>query len=115
MIASDKIEILQLETRGRVLEQEVLKRFQTHLRQLEEHLDVPDLLPHLQKHHVLSQEEAEELAGGGLEQHQQNQMLLELVESKPAFWVVKFSECLRESSKHKKLAELLLPSSSECV
>lgn len=104
---SDKIEILQLETRGRSLEQEVLKQFKQHAAKLEKELQVAELLPHLQKQHVLSADEVEDLSKE--KGSRQSQMLLECVGEKTPFWVVRFAECLRESPGNKQLSELLLP------
>lgn len=104
---SDKIEILQLETRGRFLEQEVLKRFKQHASKLERELQVVELLPHLQKQHVLSVDEVEELSKENVQQ--QSQVLLKFVGERTPFWVVRFAECLRESPGNKGLSDLLLP------
>lgn len=104
---SDKIEILQLETRGRFLEQEVLKCFKRHAQRLQQELEVTELLPRLQKQHVLTADEAEELSKENVKQ--QSQMLLKFVGEKTPFWVVRFAECLRESPGNKQLSELLLP------
>ena len=72
-----------------------------------------ELLPLLQKHHVLSEDEMERVSEEGLEQREQNRRLLEAIVSKPSFWVVKFAECLKENPKNRQLSELLLPQSGE--
>lgn len=107
--SSDKIELLQLETRGKVLEKEVVQRFKINFAELRAGLNGPALLSDLQKHHVLSKEEAAALIDLRRDRKQCNLKLLEIVEIKPPFWVVKFAECLKESPEHKLLSELLLP------
>lgn len=107
--ASDRIEILQLETRERVLEKGVLQRLSQHAQRLEEKLNVSELLPNLRKQQVLSEKEAQALSGEGLDKPAQSKMLLKFVGDKTPFWVVRFAECLRESPEHKHLSELLLP------
>ena len=116
--ASDKIELLQLDTRGKQTEQQVMQHLRTHRKRLEEEMDSTELLPHLLKHHVLTEEEEAGLVGGmeGTGRRQErNRALLEVMECKPPFWVVKFAECLRESAKHKHLSQLLLPPPGECT
>ena len=105
--ASDRIEILQLETRGRLVEQEVLKRFKEHSKKLEDELKASKLVPLLLKHHVLSTEEVEDLSNET--PAKQNQMLLKFVSEKTPFWVVRFAECLREIPENAQLSLLLLP------
>lgn len=105
--ASDRIEILQMETRGRLLEQEVLKHFKQHTPKLVEELKVSELLPFLQSQHVLSVEEAEELSRESSDR--QSEMLLKCIGEKTPFWIVRFAECLKESPENKRLSELLLP------
>lgn len=108
---SDKIEILQLETRGKALEQEVFKRFNEHFDRLVKELDVQDLLPYLERHHVLSEEDVLMVSDESLDKSHQNRAMLELVKERPAFWAVKFTECMKETGKYKELLELLLPPS----
>ncbi len=110
MLGSDKIEILQLETRGKALEQEVLQRFEDNRSQLEAGINIPILLPYLIKHNVISEEDAEEFSEDV--RGEDPERLLSFIASRPPFWVVKFSECLKESKEHSALSELLLPSPS---
>lgn len=106
MTASDRIEVLQLETRGKMLEQEVHQRFRLNMTQLIAQLNLHALLPHLHKHLVLSEEEEEDITARPVGE-EANKALVELIDSKSAFWVVKFAECLKESLEHQELAELL--------
>ena len=107
-MSSDRIEILQLETRGKALEQDVLQRFKVNRTQFMARLDLVALLPFLHKHCVLSKEEEEDVAARPSAE-EGNRTLLELMDSKSPFWVVKFAECLKESPEHQTLAELLFP------
>ncbi len=93
------------------MEQKVLKRFNENFQHLVDGLNVKDLLPYLEKHHVLSEEEAAMVSNGSLDKARQNQTLLELLQSRPPFWIVKFTECMKETGKYKDLLELLLPAS----
>ena len=91
------------------MEQEVLKLFNANIKRLTDELNVKDLLPYLEKHHVLSEEEAVTLSDVSLDKAKQNQLLLELLQSRPPFWIVKFTECMKETGKYKDLLKLLLP------
>ena len=97
-----------MESSETALEQEVVQRFKKHFTRLISDVNVEVLLPLLREHHVLTEEDMEEL--GLTEREQRNKILLELIESKHPFWIVKFSECMKESPEHWKLSELLLPS-----
>ena len=108
--SSDRIEILQLDTQGKVYEQEVLRNFQANMHQLIAHVHLPALLPHLHSRLVLSKEEAEVIMARAAGE-EANRTLLELVQSKSTFWVVQFAECLKESPQHQCLTELLFPPS----
>ena len=110
---SDKIEILQLETREKAYEQTVMERFEKYSKILEESLQLSELLPSLQKYHVLSPEDVDVLNGERNGQRKKNQLLLKLIREKTPFWVVRFSECLREAPGHGELAKLLLPDTRE--
>jgi hypothetical protein len=105
--ASDRIEILQLETRSRALGSEVVKHLKENARKLEEELKVSELLPLLQKQHILSPEEVEDLSNEN--PNRQNKMLLKFIGEKTPFWAVRFAETLKESPENKYLSQLLLP------
>ena len=102
---SDRIAILQLETREKVLEMEVSQRFKVHHSQLVAKLDLNSLMPYLHKSLVLSSDELKDMAPGPAG----NEALLKLIGSKTPFWLVKFAECLREDPKNQDLAQLLFP------
>lgn len=70
-----------------------------------------DILPYLEKHYVLSDEELEMVSDEGQGRSEQNRALLEIIKERPAFWTVKLTECMKETGKYKELLELLLPPS----
>jgi len=102
---SDRIAILQLETREKVLENEISQRFKVNFGKLEAQFDLQSLKPYLHKSLVLSVEELKETTPGIAG----NRAVLKLIESKGPFWLVKFAECLREDPKNQELSKFLFP------
>ncbi len=102
---SDRIAILQLETREKVLEKEVTQRLKVNFSKLVNKMDLTSLTPYLKKSLVLTDDELKDLPSGTAG----NEALLNLMSSKTPFWTVKFAECLREDPKNQDLAQLLFP------
>lgn len=102
---SDRIAILQLETREKVLEMEVTQRFKINSSKLAAKMDLVSLTPYLKKSLVLTEDELKSLPMGTAG----NEALLNLMSSKAPLWTVKFAECLREDPKNQELAQLLFP------
>ena len=101
---SDRIEILQLERRDKVIGTEVHQRILRHRDTLVAQINVPALLPSLLKHQVISKQDADYLS----ETEVQAETLLDLLLDKELSFMVKFAESLKESPVNREVGELLL-------
>ncbi len=105
MSQSDKIELLQLERREKVLGQEVHQRIARHRDTLVAQINMAALLPSLLKHQVISRQDSDYLSQNG----EQTDTLLDLILGKELGFMIKFAECLKESPVNREVGELLLP------
>ena len=101
--SSDKILLLQLVSREKS-ELELESKFKQHKAKLVEGINVPALLPYLQKHQVVSREESERLNNTSLSERTAE--LLHIVSSKGPRALPSFFDCLSESPEHKELGSL---------
>lgn len=101
--SSDKILLLQLVSREKS-ELELESKFKQHKAKLVEGINVPALLPYLQKHQVITREESERLNNTSLSERTAE--LLHIVSSKGPRALPKFFDCLSESPEHKELGSL---------
>ena len=101
--SSDKILLLQLVSREKS-ELELESKFKQHKAKLMEGINVPALLPYLQKHQVITREESERLNNTSLSERTAE--LLHIVSSKGPRALPKFFDCLSESPEHKELGSL---------
>lgn len=102
---SDKIELLQLETREIVAGVELQRRLKINEKRLVAEINLPALLPYLKKQQVVTREETESLQS--IEPERRNWELLHILVSKEPTFVEKFVDCLKESSEHQNLYDLL--------
>ncbi len=102
---SDKIELMQLERKEKVIGQEVHQRIARHRDTLVAQVNVAALLPSLLKHQVISRQDADYLSQTG----DQTGILLDLILGKELSFMIKFAECLKESPVNRETGELLLP------
>ena len=108
--SSDKILLLQLVSKEKS-ELELESKFKQHKAKLVEEINVPTLLPYLQKHQVISREESERLNSTSLSERTAE--LLHIVSSKGPRALPKFFDCLSESPEHKELGSLFGPYQSK--
>ena len=108
--SSDKILLLQLVSKEKS-ELELESKFKQHKAKLVEEINVPALLPYLQKHQVISREESERLNSTSLSERTAE--LLHIVSSKGPRALPKFFDCLSESPEHKELGSLFGPYQSK--
>ena len=101
--SSDKILLLQLVSREKS-ELELESKFKQHKAKLVEGINVPALLPYLQKHQVITREESERLNNTSLSERTAE--LLHIVSSKGPRALPNFFDCLSESPEHKELGSL---------
>ena len=101
--SSDKILLLQLVSKEKS-ELELESKFKQHKAKLMEGINVPALLPYLQKHQVITREESERLNNTSLSERTAE--LLHIVSSKGPRALPKFFDCLSESPEHKELGSL---------
>ena len=103
--SSDRIELLQMETRDIGAGVEFQRRIKQHKDQLIAEINYPALLPYLQKQHVLSREDTEFL--DSVKPDQRSTDLVHLLETKGPSAAEKFVECLKDCTGHQRLHELL--------
>ena len=105
---SDKIELLHMVSRDKLQEKRISEKFDEHQKQVEAEMQLPSLLPYLLKQQVLSGEEHLKLME--VVPDKRNRELVELLVKKGPQFLVRFVDCLEESSENKRLAALFAPS-----
>lgn len=103
--AGDRIELLHLETREIVSGVELQRRIKQNEECVTDLINLPVLLPFLQKKQIISYEESKSLERA--DPDQQNTRFLNLLETKDPQLVEKFVECLKESPEHGELYDIL--------
>ena len=101
---SDKIEILQLETKEKVIGHDIHQRIVKHRQKLVAEMNLPALLPSLHRHQVITKQEMDYLSL--LAPSKQNEEFLDLLLSKELSSLVKFVDCLLESPVNKDVGGL---------
>lgn len=93
--------------RDRLQEKRVSEKFEEHRGRLEAEIQLPSLLPYLQKQQVLSSEECMRLTE--VNPARRSRELLEVLVKKGPQFLVRLVECLEASPENKELAVLFAP------
>ena len=104
---SDRVELLHMGARDKLKEKRISDKFQEHRGQLVAELQLPSLMPYIQKQHLLTSEENERLRE--VEPARRSRELLEMLEKKGPQFLVRFVECLEASPENKSLSILFAP------
>ena len=92
----------------------ILRKYQPTLA---ENISLPDLIPHLNQHHLLSDEENDILLDSKLTHKERILKLLSFVEKKNTIMYINFVRALEDETNHpghQMLAEMLTRATSKC-
>ena len=107
---SDKIEILQLETKEKVIGHDIHQRIIKNRQKLVAQMNLPALFPSLHRHQVISKQEMDYLSQ--LVPSTQNDEFFDLLLKRELSSLVKFVDCLLESPVNKDIGGLFSTSSA---